>query len=90
MATFNFNYWWASVGIEDLQAKILLKNWFREKGLTTRDALMGLQLRDLPPKLLSDWKLAILSAVKRLCEFTHRYFYHASFILNAAFFCIGV
>ena len=90
MATFDFDYWWLTVSIEDSLTKALLKDWFKESGFTSRDALMRLDYQNFQPGLLLRSKGAILCAVKRLGEFSHGYFYHASFILNAAFFFIGV
>ena len=90
MATFNFDYWWALVGIEDLTAKMQLGDWFIRSGLTTRDALIALDFQSLEPGLLLGWDEAIMISVKRLGELSHRYFYHAPFIQNAASFCIGV
>ena len=67
-----------------------LKDWFIETGLTSRDASIGLDFQHLQPVLLLGYEGAITIAVERLVEFSDRYFYHASFILNAAFFFIGV
>ena len=84
MATFNFDVWWATVTIGNELAEILARKWLLDSGFDSRDALTGLELQHL------QLELPIVAAVKRLGEFSHRYFYHASFILNAAFFCIGV
>ena len=90
MTDFDFDCWWAGVCIEDLSTKMQLEDWFIESGLTTRDKLIRFDFQHLQSDLLDGWETAVIIAVQRLGEFSHRYFYHASFILNSAFFCIGV
>ena len=89
METFDFNEWLTTVEIEDASAKTLLEDWFRDSKLTSRDALMGLEFQCLPKDLILGWKFAVMTAVKRLGEFSHRTFYPASLIVNAAFFLIS-
>ena len=90
MTTFNFYHWWAGVRIENLFAKMQLEDWCIESGLTTPDALIKFDFQHHRLELLYGHEQAITIAVTRLGELSHRYLYHASFILNAAFFCIGV
>ena len=91
MTTFNIDHWRALVCIEDnLSVKMQSEDWFLESWLATREAVIGLNFQHLPQGLDLRWMDLITLGVKRFGEFSHRYFYHASFILNAAFFCISV
>ena len=89
MTTFDYDNWWDGVCIEDLSVKMQLEDWFLESGLTS-NILIGFDFQQLQLELFNGWETAVIIAVQRLGEFSHRYFYHASFIPNAAFYCIGV